>query len=301
MHLENKHFLLLADIEGSSGCWRRSAAQFLTPEWARACMAMTRDVNSTARALLEAGAAAVTVHDFHRTGYNLLPEYLDPRIELKQGYCPGRVPGVGDPRPARAALFIGMHGASGTPAFLAHTLTSRVARLTVNGRPLSELELFAAALGSAGIRPIFFSGCPEACRQALSAIPGMATHALDKTKGRINFRPRAWRIQLGQAASRAARHPGPAPYRPPGPFRARLLWGPGPEAARKLAGRWEMPCQGAELTIEADDLSDLYRQLLNVCYLTPALNRVLPAALALYRMVGRCGLQWVRYRLRSRR
>ena len=38
-----------------------------------------------------------------------------------------------------------MHAASGTDGFLSHTLTSRIAQLEVNRRPLAEVELFAVS------------------------------------------------------------------------------------------------------------------------------------------------------------
>jgi hypothetical protein len=58
-------------------------------------------------------------------------------------------------------MMIGMHAAAGTTGFLAHTLTSRLSSLTVNGRPMAEVELFSASLAPFGIPPLFFSGCPR--------------------------------------------------------------------------------------------------------------------------------------------
>ena len=172
--------LIIADIEGSSGCRDYADSAFMTPGWPRACREMTRDVNTVARALFDAGVSRVTIHDFHRTGYNLLKAHIDPRATLVQGYRRGPVPGIGHPEGAEAAMFIGLHAASGTDGFLAHTLTSRIARLAVNGRILTEVELFAASLGPYGVRPLFFTGCPVACRQARAAIPGLATFAVPK-------------------------------------------------------------------------------------------------------------------------
>jgi D-amino peptidase len=172
--------LIIADIEGSSGCWNYRASSFMTPEWSRACAAMTRDVNSVVAALFESGVEHIRVKDFHRTGYNLLPELTDPRAEIIHGYHSGPVPGVGKPKDAQAVMFLGMHAASGTEGFLAHTLTSRIARLEVNGEPLAEVELFASALAPFGVRPIFFTGCPLVCEQARAAIPNIFTYSIYK-------------------------------------------------------------------------------------------------------------------------
>ena len=141
---------------------------------------MSRDVDAVVRHLLDASVQRITVQDFHRSGYNLLPEMIDDRARILCGYRQGPVPGVGSPGDADAVLMIGMHAAAGTNGFLAHTLTSRLAALTVAGRPLAEVELFAAALAPYGIPAVFFSGCPVACDQARERIAGIQTLPIEK-------------------------------------------------------------------------------------------------------------------------
>ena len=51
-----KHILIVADIEGSSGCWDYLASSVMTPEWARACAAMTLDVSAVVEALFDSGS-----------------------------------------------------------------------------------------------------------------------------------------------------------------------------------------------------------------------------------------------------
>ncbi len=87
--------LIVADIEGSSGCWGYDGSAFLTRAWAQACEAMTADVDAVARALLDVGVRQVTVKDFHRTGYNLLVERLPEAVQVISGYRAGPVPGMG--------------------------------------------------------------------------------------------------------------------------------------------------------------------------------------------------------------
>ena len=178
-----KHVLIVADIEGSSGCWDYQASSFRTPEWARACVDMTRDVATVVDALFRAGVDRVTIKDFHRTGYNLLSGVIDSRAEIIYGYRSGPVPGFGDPGGAEAVIFTGMHAASGSNGFLAHTLTSRIARLEVNGNLVAEVELFSSVLAQHGIRPIFFSGCPVACGQAAAVVNQIVTYPIEKVNG----------------------------------------------------------------------------------------------------------------------
>ena len=89
-----RNVLIVADIEGSSGCWNYAASAFLTDEWCQACLQMSRDVNRVVSALFDAGVETIMIKDFHRTGFNLLPELIDPRSEINHGYRAGPVPGI---------------------------------------------------------------------------------------------------------------------------------------------------------------------------------------------------------------
>jgi D-aminopeptidase len=294
------HLLIIADIEGSSGCWRYADGCFLSPTWPRACAAMTADVDGVVKALFDSGVKSIRVKDLHRTGYNLLREHLDRRAILVSGYHLGPVPGVGDPGAAQAVLFLGMHAASGSRAFLAHTLTSRISDLRVNGRPLTEVELFAAALAPHGLRPLFFSGSPAACAQARDRLPGIATHPIHKNGGPAALDAARWRKALAAAAVHSlARPAAPPPYTPRGPFRAAVTFRGGPRAARRHASPWGFRYRHATVFIEADTHARLYTELVRLCYLPPLAQRTLPLSLWLFNLRGRLGLAWVRRQLRS--
>jgi D-amino peptidase len=295
------HLLIIADIEGSSGCWRYFDGCFMSPSWPRACAAMTADVNAVVRALFNHGVASIRVKDFHRTGYNLLREGIDPRATLVSGYRQGPIPGVGDPGPAQAALFLGMHAASGSRGFLAHTLTSRIREIRINGRRLAEIELFAAILAPYGIRPLFFSGCPTACAQARQRLPGILALPIDKQGGPASLEVDRWRRQLAEAAVRSLSRPAPPPpYLPRGPFKAAVTFQGGARAAKRHAAPWGFSYRRATVSIEAETYGDLYRQLVRLCYLSPLVERALPLSLRLFNLRGRLGLAWARRRLARR-
>jgi D-amino peptidase len=193
MEAVRRRLLIVADIEGSSGCLSREASVLKTDAWALACRELSLDLGAVVSALFSAGAERILVKDFHRSGYNILRDFIDPRAELLLGYRNGSVPGMGSPRGFDAALFIGMHAASGTEGFLAHTMTSRIAKLEIEGKPVTELELFASALAVEGIRPLFFSACPIACAQAETALPGIQTWPIEKVEPRGDFDALSWR------------------------------------------------------------------------------------------------------------
>ncbi len=292
--------IIIADIEGSSGCPDYEASSFMTAKWALACLEMTRDVNAVASTLLDAGVR-VTIHDFHRTGYNLIGERIDPRAKLVQGYRQGPVPGLGHPGDAEAVMFIGLHAASGTSGFLAHTLTSRIARLAVNGRPLTEVELFAASLAPYGVRPLFFTGCPVACDQARAAIPGIATFAVHKPFTTDGPDAENWRQAMARAAINSLKTKAQPPFLPSGPFRAEVRFRDGTVAARQVQSRWDLGRNGNTILLEAETLANLYDDLIKIAYLTPWIQAFLPLGLFLYRLLGIFGITWVKSRLRNRK
>jgi len=296
-----KRILIIADIEGSSGCWSYRGSSFMTADWARACLEMTRDVQAVVRALFDSGVEHIRIKDFHRTGYNLLPDLIDSRSEVVQGYRAGPVPGIGDPGTAEAVIFLGMHAASGTDGYLAHTLTSRVELLEVNGEPLPEIQLFASSLAPWGLQPIFFSGCPVACEQARTSIKNIPVFPIDKSIGQQQFDVAAWRSGLGQAAVNALVNNQTAPFEPEGPMRVVMRMRTGAIAAGKMAKRWGLDCRGDQIVIDAADIHDVYLHLIRICYLTPVLEKILPLGLWAYNLWGKMGLTWVRWKMKDRR
>ena len=104
MHFKN--ILIIADIEGSSCCWSYRASSFMTKAWRHACDGMTQDVNQVVKGLFDSGVRHIMVKDFHRTGYNIIPELVDPRAQVISGYRLRPVPGIGDPQDAEAIIFI---------------------------------------------------------------------------------------------------------------------------------------------------------------------------------------------------
>jgi D-aminopeptidase len=292
------HILIIADLEGSSGCWNYSASAFMTDEWCRACLEMSRDVNAVVRAVFNAGVKSVAIKDFHRTGYNMFPELIDSRATLVSGYRRGPIPGIGNPKGAQAVMFLGMHAASGSDGFLAHTLTSRIARLEVNQRLLAEIELFAASLAPWKIRPIFFSGCPVACKQAAAVVDNINCFAIDKSRGPENFDSGSWRSALAQAAVKSLSDCKTKPYEPIGPFDARVTMRDGEAEAARLARRWRFEQKGAQIRIRSGSFQQLYTDLIRLCYLTPAIEKALPLALAVFNLKGRIGIARARRRLK---
>jgi len=269
-------------------------SSFMTTTWPEACVGMSLDVDAVCKALFLAGVETITIKDFHRTGYNLFPELIDNRARVIHGYCAGPVPGIGDPKPATAVLMIGMHAPSGSNGFLAHTLTSRIASLTVNGVLMSEAELFSASLAPFGISPLFFSGCPIACQSAQQKITGLHCFPIEKVSNGKPFPAESWRQVLAKEAVKAVTTQVGTPFEPIGPFKAVIEMRDGPKTADKLARRWGHSFDGAFIFLNQDSIHDLYYELMRLCYLTPLIEKFLTPALALFNLRGKYGLWWAR-------
>ena len=291
-----KHILIICDIEGSSGCLSYRHSSFMTDEWSDTCVALSYDVNTVARALLDAGVGRVTVKDFHRTGYNLIPRLIDRRVRIVSGYRTGEVTGIGTVSDADGVFFIGMHAPSGSGGFIAHTMTSRIARITANNTIVGEVELFASALAPFGLTPLFFSGCPVACRHASTALPGIVTFPIDKTK---RFDPERWRNGLAQKAVAALGKPGGKIRRSSKKLDIVMTMRGGKSEARKIAHRWKLTADADVVRFTASDLNDLFMKLIRICYLTPLLAKVARFTLPLYNLYGAIGIRWVFLRKRG--
>ncbi len=195
-------------------------------------------------------------------------------------------------------MFLGMHAASGSDGFLAHTKTSRIALLEANQRLLAEIELFAASLAPWGLRPVFFSGCPVACKQATAVIQNLECFAIDKSRGVDKFDSNAWRSELAQAAVKSLTNHRTIPYEPAGPFNATVTMREGKAVAAKLARRWKFERAGAQIRIHGANMEQLYLKLIRLCYLTPSIEKMLPLALVAFNLKGRIGIIRARRRLK---
>lgn len=278
--------MIISDIEGSSGCFDYQASALFGKGWPYACRSMSLDANAVARALFSAGAESVLIKDFHRTGYNLFPELIDSRAKIISGYKRAPVPGIGDPENAQLLMMIGMHAPSASGGFLAHTLTSRISKLTINGKLISEAELFSASLAPFGLIPVFFSGCGVACEHAKIAIEGISVYPIDKSAGPKNFNQSEWREGLAHAAAASLDNSSTRPYNPIGPFSAEVTMRGGYESAKKHASPWGFKFKDDTIFIERDIFADLYFDLIRLCYLTPITEKLLSPLLPLYNLFG---------------
>jgi D-amino peptidase len=66
-----------------------------------------------------------------------------------------------------------------------------------------------------------------------------------------------------------------------------------------IADKRHIDQSGPDLYLHAPTIHALYDQLIRICYLTPVIEKILPAALLFYHLLGRFGQGWVRRSARN--
>lgn len=294
---------IISDIEGSSLCGSKGASQLFKAERYGACKGLTQDINAICSALFAAGVGRIRVKDFHRTGYNILPRFLDKRVELDQGYYAGPIVGIGAAEGFDYLMMVGLHAASGTDGFLAHTLTSQFARLEVNGRVLTEAELFCSSVFGVGMVPIYFTGCSKACEQAQKAMPWLETFSMNKpvieaqvlelrqglARGAVAALTKAEEAKK-RGVDGAKAFDGARAFAMQGPFEVLIELRDGEQRAARLREQWGLGGDGAQVRFTAETHEELYWQLIRLAYLKPWVEKNLGVCLGLMRLFGRLEL-----------
>jgi D-amino peptidase len=204
-----KKLYISADIEGVCGIANWAETELAEAQGAYFRAQMTREVRAACEAAREWGVEEVLVKDAHGSGRNLDPSGLPENVLLMRDWARNPYQMVAGIDPSfDAAMFIGYHsgaGADGNP--LAHTMTRRLARILVNGRPAGEFLLNAYTLAEFGVPVILVSGDRQLCRTVTDLNPHIRTVAVNEGVGgaSISIHPRLAlaRIQAAAAAALA--------------------------------------------------------------------------------------------------
>lgn len=173
---------LLADIEGITGVCEKRQCKPFTRQWAKARDLITAEVGNVVEGLKEAGVQEVFVRDLHGTGYNLIAEKVAGRgVHCVQGQFWKPVPLVGKIPASDCAVMIGWHAAPDqTEGFSPHIFHRSIRSLKINGKPVTEVELFAAVLGEYGIPVTFLTADATAISRICRNMPWVSAVAIPK-------------------------------------------------------------------------------------------------------------------------
>jgi len=192
---------MLWDMEGTSGLFEKEKIWYWDPGVPvqmkkEGCEMLTADVNSAARAALEAGVDSLIICDTHHGGNNIIPEKLisDPRIKFlprNVGLENGKwrwMPGLNET--VDGFMVMGHHAKPGTEgAFLHHAQSLDWADVRINGISVGEIGIESCYAGNWNIPVIMMHGDEAGCREAEQLLPGIVTAAVkhavsyDKAEG----------------------------------------------------------------------------------------------------------------------
>lgn len=198
---------LSVDMEGVAGVVSWDQVTPGSPEYAHARRWMIEEANAAIAGAYEAGATHVLVNDSHNGMRNLLHHELDPRATLLSGGLKqyGMMAGLDDT--FDAAIFVGYHARGGAPGVLAHTWSSSVIGVRLNGQEVGEWGLNAMMAGAFGVPVVMVTGDDCVAAEVHEGLPGPVETVVVKwalTKYAAQHLPRVEAVQaIREGAARA--------------------------------------------------------------------------------------------------
>ncbi len=136
----------------------------------------TNEVNSAVEGLLEGGVTEIVVNDSHPPSLNLIPEKLNPAVQLIRGglRLKGTLDGIDSSYDG--VLLMGLHAKSGDAAgIMNHTWIHSIHDLRVNGESIGEIGINTLYAGEYGVPVLLVEGDQAAAAEAEKLIPGVKT------------------------------------------------------------------------------------------------------------------------------
>lgn len=176
---------LSVDIEGVAGITHWNEARKPEADYREFQERMTAEAVAACEGALAAGATEIWIKDAHGTGRNILQERLPLEAVLIRGWSQHPLGMVQELDETFAAVgMVGYHSpasSSGNP--LAHTLTGRYAKMTINGGVVSEHQLHTYAANMLGVPVPFLSGDQVICQLGQALNPNLVTVTTNRGVG----------------------------------------------------------------------------------------------------------------------
>lgn len=174
-----------ADIEGVTGITDWNEAEKNHPDYPEFRERMTAEVVAACEGAIAAGASEILIKDAHASGRNILADRLPECARLVRAWSGHPLAMVQELDASfDAVLLIGYHAKAGTESNpLAHTITLKVAQLSINGTVASEALIHSWAAALHGVPVVFLSGDMGICDDAKTFNPGITTVAVSQGFG----------------------------------------------------------------------------------------------------------------------
>lgn len=177
------------DIEGVTGVTSWSETEKTHSDHGAFAHQMTKEVKAACEAAFEAGAEEIYVKDAHDSARNIdfneLPEY----VTLQRGWAGEPMCMVsGLDSSFDAALFVGYHSRAGSgDSPLAHTLSTSLDYIKINGSYASEFLINAYAAALHDVPVIFVSGDKGLTKEVKETNSNIATLAVKEGLGKCTI------------------------------------------------------------------------------------------------------------------
>jgi D-amino peptidase len=198
------------DMEGVAGVGHPGPTNRTDSGYPAQADLMTQEANAAIEGAIAGGATEILVNDSHGGMYNLRPIDLHPAARVLQGQKAwSMIAGAGPDRGFAVALFVGYHARAGHPTgTIAHTYSGRPTITRLNGRPVGETGINAAALGAWGIPVGLVSGDDALAAEVEDWLPDAERVVVKQAGGgsaAASLHPGEARGLIRSAAERAVR------------------------------------------------------------------------------------------------
>lgn len=269
--------LISTDLEGITGVVSSEETIHNARDYERARHWITADANASVEGALAAGADRVVVSDVHGFYLNIIFEELHPKAQLVRGSFVAHRPLFvleGLDKTFDLVLFVGFHATGGMdPGILNHTYlaTKDFFEVRMNGEPVSEAKIAAAAAGYFGVPVGLITGddvtCSEMKRWAPDIETAVVKYAVDRQCACCLSQPAAHEL-IRQGAERAVRRAGEfKPLIVPKPTTIEIVTTSTSAAARLASVPGVERVSDRVIAYTSNDFFEIYQVFVTLCVL----------------------------------
>lgn len=217
---------MLCDMEGASGIM---STKYMAERYEEGRKLLTKDISTTAEAVLAAGVDELVVCDCHSGGDNVIWEEMlcDERITYETIATGRLMPSLTSE--FDGVILMGHHAKAGTHnAFIPHTMNGSTFEVSINGQSVGEIGIETCYAGAFGVPLVMVQGDEACCAEAREQFPGVITACVKRplsTSRAAGPHPAIARQRTAEKAAEAvavARERRLSPYRPELPIRVRV-------------------------------------------------------------------------------
>lgn len=221
---QRKTVLMITDAEGVGGVCRQDQTD---PKDSEMRQLLTGEINAAVEGFLAGGADDVLVWDGHDGSQTLSTLTIHPKAKLLMG---GVGPSMMMERKWSAVAYVGQHSKANVKGgIMAHSYNSLgIQKMTLNGKPVGEIDVIAAMAGHFGTPVIFLSGDKAAADELREIVPQAEMAVVKEGLGRytcISLSAPAARDLIRAGAQRSMSLIGKVqPYVVKGPATLEIEW-----------------------------------------------------------------------------